>query len=122
MACGASLEDVPRGERCPACDAPWTSPRLRFFWRAQVAGVFCIPLMFVLGAVWMAGSDSENLHGPGRFLLVAFVLGVVHLLAGIVWNSVVPQQLRPRNTGKIMVGMFVLLLLAGIFLPALGRC
>ncbi|MBX3403436.1 MAG: hypothetical protein KF699_08505 [Phycisphaeraceae bacterium] len=122
MACGTSLKDVPRGQRCPACNAPWTSPTLRFFWRAQVAGAFCIPLMFVLGAVWMAGSDSESLDWPGRFLLVAFVLGVVHLLAGIGWNCVVPQQLRPRGTARLVAITLLVLLLAGILLPALGRC
>lgn len=122
MACGESLKDVPQGQNCPACGTPWTSPRLRFFWRLQVAGALCIPLMFITGAVWLVREDSESRDWPGRFLLVAFILAVAHLIAGIIWNTAVPEYHRPRNTGKIMVGMFIVLLMVGVFMPALGRC
>ena len=122
IACGASLKDVPRGQPCEACGTPWTSPTLRFFWRAQVLGVVAIPLMFVGGAFWLLEADSESQDWPGRFLLVAFILAVAHLVAGIVWNTAVPEHHRPRGTGKIMVGMFIVLLIVGIFMPALGRC
>lgn len=122
IACGESLKDVPRGQPCPACGTPWTSPTLRFFWRAQVIGVVLIPLMFIAGAVWLVREDSENRDAPGRFLLLAFVLAVAHLVAGIVWNTAVPEHHRPRNTGSVVIVTVVILLLVGMLLPALGKC
>lgn len=122
IACGESLKDVPRGERCPACGTPWTSPTLRFFWRVQVIGVVAIPLMFIGGAFWFAAAASESREWAGRFLLLAFILAIAHFVAGIVWNTAVPEYHRPRNTGKVMGAMLIILLLVGIFMPALGRC
>lgn len=122
IACGASLKEVPEGQPCAACGTPWTSPTLRFFWRVQVIGVVLIPLMFLGGAVWMAQADSEHMDAPGLFLLVTFILAVAHLLAGVIWNTTVPDYHRPRGTGKIMALMFVVLLIVGIFMPALGKC
>jgi hypothetical protein len=113
---------VPRGQPCAACGTPWTSPALRFFWRAQLIGAVMIPLMFIAGAVWLIKSDSEGEDWPGRFLLGVFVLAVAHLIAGVVWNTAVADHHRPRGTGMIMVGMFIVLLIVGIFLPALGKC
>lgn len=122
IACGESLKDVPRGQPCEACGTPWTSPTLRFCWRVQVIGAIVIPLMFIAGAVWFALADEEQRDWPGRFLLLAFALGIAHLVAGLVWNVAVPDYHRPTGTGKIMVSTFIILLLAGILLPAMGRC
>jgi succinate dehydrogenase hydrophobic anchor subunit len=81
-----------------------------------------IPLMFIGGAFWFAEATSESREWPGRFLLIAFILAIAHLVAGIVWNTAVPEYHRPKGTGKIMIGMFIVLLLVGILMPALGRC
>lgn len=122
ISCGGSLKGVERGQNCPSCGVPWTSPALRFFWRAQVIGALVIPLMFIGGAIWFMRADSENRDWPGRFLLLAFILGVAHLVAGLVWNLAVPDYHRPTGTGKVMAFTFVVLVLVGIFMPAMGRC